>query len=82
MPSVRMSQFALDISNHVALPITLDVPLQAPKGDPTALVLVAWSAVHGMVSLRLSCPNMPFSDIEDARKEMQLTLRRGLEATK
>ena len=39
---------------------------QAPKGDPTALVLVAWSAVHGFATLRLDRA-LPFEGLDPER---------------
>ena len=32
--------------------------------DPDAAAHVIWAAVHGLVSLRLSCPGFPFEDID------------------
>jgi AcrR family transcriptional regulator len=39
---------------------------EAPKGDLTALVLVAWSAVHGFATLRLDRA-LPFEGLEPER---------------
>jgi AcrR family transcriptional regulator len=39
---------------------------QAPKGDVTALVLIAWSAVHGFATLRLDRA-LPFEGLEPER---------------
>ncbi len=39
---------------------------QAPKGDPTALVLVAWSAVHGFATLWVDRA-LPFEGLEPER---------------
>ncbi len=39
---------------------------QAPKGDPTALVLLAWSAVHGFATLWVDRA-LPFEGLEPQR---------------
>ncbi len=39
---------------------------QAPKGDPTALVLLAWSAVHGFATLWVDRA-LPFEGLEPER---------------
>jgi AcrR family transcriptional regulator len=36
-----------------------------PPGDPTAVALQLWSAAHGVASLLIAKPHLPFGDAED-----------------
>jgi AcrR family transcriptional regulator len=45
--------------------------------DPEAAAHVIWAAVHGLVSLRLSCPGSPFEDIDALADLLCDTLMRG-----
>ena len=47
--------------------------------DPSLGAELAWASMHGLVSLRLACENMPFTDIRSASEEMVETLRLGFE---
>lgn len=47
--------------------------------EPVMGAELAWAAMHGIVSLRMTCSNMPFEDIYTTTEEMLRTLRYGLE---
>lgn len=46
--------------------------------DPAVGAEVLWSAMHGIASLRLTCPEHKFVPLEDAAREMLATIRCGL----
>ncbi len=47
-------------------------------GDPAFIVFQAWSMVHGLTSLLISHPGMPWPDREQLLEHIQTTLLRGL----
>ena len=47
--------------------------------DPMLGAELAWAAMHGMVSLRMTCSNVPFVDLKASTEEMLTTIRCGLE---